>query len=474
MHMNELSGKRVLNGPLVKKRGLSDIPNGKDESIQLCPRNGCSGRLNCTRTGGCIPKPYSTKQSSNPSSVKEGIASSSRTSSLTGKPHTECHRKPSSHIKPDQSEAKTFQNDILVQKQTASSRYTESRKSTVWETGCSSGLSGSKNQPTQHDNKFKSANQKSLRTRTPKCSPSASSSLAHSSESRFMRKRSSQSESSSSSSSVRNKTSNQFTKEGRGLLNNRGVLISDVNNNAVFGSNVNSRVRSRDQNSRLLRPNTPNAHMLNSTFRFSTDISPSESSSYSVPGTDDDNSIHNLLHFPSVEFNIGQTNNRDGLWRYNMDEISGALSQLERIENDEALTYEQLLAHESNVFLSGISFFDHHRDMRLDIDDMSYEELLALGERMGTVSTALSEEAMSKCIRRSIHQVSFKVVGIAGLKGDEDDNKCCICQEEYALGDEIGKLECEHRYHLGCIQKWLRMKNWCPICKASADRSSQP
>ncbi|CAN6992283.1 unnamed protein product [Brassica oleracea var. botrytis] len=43
-------------------------------------------------------------------------------------------------------------------------------------------------------------------------------------------------------------------------------------------------------------------------------------------------------------------------------------------------------------------------DMRLDIDNMSYEELLALGDKMGTVSTALSEEALLRSLQKSIYQ----------------------------------------------------------------------
>ncbi|KAL2944453.1 putative E3 ubiquitin-protein ligase HIP1 [Bienertia sinuspersici] len=38
------------------------------------------------------------------------------------------------------------------------------------------------------------------------------------------------------------------------------------------------------------------------------------------------------------------------------------------------------------------NFIDHHSDMRLDIDNMSYEELLALSERIGTVNTGLTEK----------------------------------------------------------------------------------
>ncbi|EPS57885.1 pspzf zinc finger protein-like protein, partial [Genlisea aurea] len=88
-------------------------------------------------------------------------------------------------------------------------------------------------------------------------------------------------------------------------------------------------------------------------------------------------------------------------------------------------------------------------------------ELLALGERMGTVSTPLSEDELSKCLKRRIHRET---------SSDDDLNaKCSICQEEYEAEDVIGILsDCGHGYHEACIGQWLRLKNWCPICKASA------
>ncbi|MQM11177.1 hypothetical protein Taro_044082 [Colocasia esculenta] len=43
-----------------------------------------------------------------------------------------------------------------------------------------------------------------------------------------------------------------------------------------------------------------------------------------------------------------------------------------------------------------------------------------------------------------------------------------IAEEEYNVGDEVGKLQCDHRYHVTCIHQWLRQKNWCPICKSAA------
>ncbi|KAF6142349.1 hypothetical protein GIB67_023374 [Kingdonia uniflora] len=46
-----------------------------------------------------------------------------------------------------------------------------------------------------------------------------------------------------------------------------------------------------------------------------------------------------------------------------------------------------------------------------------------------------------------------------------------IAEEEYVDGDETGKLGCDHRYHVVCIDQWLRLKNWCPVCKAPATAS---
>lgn len=34
---------------------------------------------------------------------------------------------------------------------------------------------------------------------------------------------------------------------------------------------------------------------------------------------------------------------------------------------------QQILALETSLFLSGLNLYDQHRDMRLDIDNMSYE-----------------------------------------------------------------------------------------------------
>ncbi|KAK4757910.1 hypothetical protein SAY87_019211 [Trapa incisa] len=155
--------------------------------------------------------------------------------------------------------------------------------------------------------------------------------------------------------------------------------------------------------------------------------------------------------------------------QYTMEGIAEMLSALERIER-ENLNFEQLFSLETNVLPNDLNIYDQHRDMRMDIDGMTYEELLALEERMGSVSTALTDEALSKCLKRELYHKTKHDDEAANMV-EKDETKCSICQEEYADKDEIGRLHCKHMYHADCINQWLSFKNWCPICKGSAESS---
>ncbi|KAL6202124.1 hypothetical protein ACLB2K_025835 [Fragaria x ananassa] len=115
------------------------------------------------------------------------------------------------------------------------------------------------------------------------------------------------------------------------------------------------------------------------------------------------------------------------------------------------------------------NFGDQHRDMRLDIEDMSYEELLALGEQIGHVNTGLSENSISKQLKTRSYLSSGTVINLeeAGCPEKEVDF-CIICQDYYKNQEKIGTLHCGHEYHADCLKKWLLVKNVCPICKSEA------
>lgn len=115
------------------------------------------------------------------------------------------------------------------------------------------------------------------------------------------------------------------------------------------------------------------------------------------------------------------------------------------------------------------NFNDDHRDMRLDIDDMSYEELLALSERIGTVNTGVPEEDISCRLKTRIYSSTAATINLEELPcNDQNNDSCIICQDEYEDKDKLGTLECGHEYHADCLKKWLLVKNACPICKSSA------
>ncbi|XP_057782913.1 E3 ubiquitin-protein ligase MBR2-like isoform X2 [Salvia miltiorrhiza] len=111
-------------------------------------------------------------------------------------------------------------------------------------------------------------------------------------------------------------------------------------------------------------------------------------------------------------------------------------------------------------FVNGFAeLHDQNIDMRLDVDNMSYEELLALQEQIGNVSTGLSEEKIRGSMKKRM---------CGAVKASQAMEPCCICQEDYVAGDDIGILDCGHEFHTSCIRQWLILKNICPICKNTA------
>ncbi|KAL6897925.1 hypothetical protein ACP4OV_006884 [Aristida adscensionis] len=127
-----------------------------------------------------------------------------------------------------------------------------------------------------------------------------------------------------------------------------------------------------------------------------------------------------------------------------------------RSATERFMMLDQLVIHESREEA------DPHWDMRLDIDDMSYEELLALEERMGNVNTGLANEKISSCV------VEVACCSSGYTQNNQENSSCIICLEEYKPMDIMGRLKCGHDFHTDCIKKWLQVKNACPVCKAAA------
>ncbi|KAJ6793618.1 putative E3 ubiquitin-protein ligase HIP1 [Iris pallida] len=159
---------------------------------------------------------------------------------------------------------------------------------------------------------------------------------------------------------------------------------------------------------------------------------------------------------------VGQINERNGRSRTLYDRLqpfSSGYSAHSRWESEGVSMMDRSIIYDSR------NLFDQHRDMRLDIDNMSYElflpaqELLVLEERIGSVSTGLSENTISMCLKESVYCSSNE---------EPDEGNCVICLEEYKDKEGLGRLNCGHDFHASCIKKWLLIKSVCPICKGAA------
>eukprot|EP00268_Persea_americana_P039869 TRINITY_DN39514_c1_g1_i1.p1 TRINITY_DN39514_c1_g1~~TRINITY_DN39514_c1_g1_i1.p1 ORF type:complete len:215 (+),score=55.78 TRINITY_DN39514_c1_g1_i1:46-645(+) len=115
------------------------------------------------------------------------------------------------------------------------------------------------------------------------------------------------------------------------------------------------------------------------------------------------------------------------------DEIQGTEQDLEEIEEVED--------HEE----------EHDSQNPPESQDLSYEELSALGELVGKASRGLPKDA-------------FCAFSSSMYKRSDSNDECVICQVDYEEGEALVVLPCKHQYHADCINKWLQMSKVCPIC----------
>ncbi|XP_057345557.1 E3 ubiquitin-protein ligase RNF126 isoform X1 [Manis pentadactyla] len=45
--------------------------------------------------------------------------------------------------------------------------------------------------------------------------------------------------------------------------------------------------------------------------------------------------------------------------------------------------------------------------------------------------------------------------------------ECPVCKDDYALGEHVRQLPCNHLFHDGCIVPWLEQHDSCPVCRKS-------
>ncbi|XP_068430230.1 E3 ubiquitin-protein ligase Arkadia isoform X2 [Clinocottus analis] len=102
----------------------------------------------------------------------------------------------------------------------------------------------------------------------------------------------------------------------------------------------------------------------------------------------------------------------------------------------------------------------------------TYEDLLHLEERLGTVNRGASQGTIERCTyphkykKRKLH-----------IKEDEDEaadeedteEKCTICLSILEEGEDVRRLPCMHLFHQLCVDQWLLTNKKCPICRVDIE-----
>lgn len=107
--------------------------------------------------------------------------------------------------------------------------------------------------------------------------------------------------------------------------------------------------------------------------------------------------------------------------------------------------------------LNSVEDNENNGDIVSNIDNMTYEELLELEEKIGNVSKGL-DNIQIKNIPIDLYK-----------KGKYNNDKCIICQYEYKLREKVKLLPCKHIFHPECIDEWLKNEKKCPFCKTEVN-----
>ena len=100
-------------------------------------------------------------------------------------------------------------------------------------------------------------------------------------------------------------------------------------------------------------------------------------------------------------------------------------------------------------------------------NELSYDRLLELAERIGDVRTERWTMVAEKEIEK-LHVCTFDPSLLMNLQSADDSlHKCLVCQCEYETDETLRRLPCSHYFHQSCVDLWLKSKDFCPYCRKS-------
>ncbi len=131
--------------------------------------------------------------------------------------------------------------------------------------------------------------------------------------------------------------------------------------------------------------------------------------------------------------------------------------------NEEDLaTIRNLMAEENPVLMANED--QDAAAVGMDSDEMSYEALLNLGDRIGDVKSDRWALVAEKEILK-LQTLTFSKKIAEGKDENDTCVKCLVCQFPYEEDETVRVLPCRHYFHDECVSPWLMSKDFCPYCR---------
>jgi len=118
--------------------------------------------------------------------------------------------------------------------------------------------------------------------------------------------------------------------------------------------------------------------------------------------------------------------------------------------------------------------------VRQNVWRLPIEEFMTTGDLQAWTVKELKEE-LTLAARRAPRALTNQQPALAPLdklelvaavelaRGGESARCCAICVDDFGSGDMLRVLQCAHRFHIECVDRWLLDADHgcgCPICKS--------
>lgn len=124
-------------------------------------------------------------------------------------------------------------------------------------------------------------------------------------------------------------------------------------------------------------------------------------------------------------------------------------------------------APEPRLARSGYGDARLQRELERALDNNDYEAVLRLTEQMnrrgGAGAAPKRARGASKAtIEKETKKRKATDEDVCDKGGEKE--KCVICYEDFKKGSVLKELNCGHKFHSRCIDRWLMKSATCPLC----------